>query len=102
MMTLVTAVMMTLVTYKAPPCRPATLSGLGISAPPPPEMKWMVKMICNHDENNDENRDGEVDDDGGVVLPSDWRKFPRPPPLSSLYSLPPLDLFVSFNVDSTL
>ena len=69
MMTLVTAVMMTLVTYKAPPCRPATLSGLGISAPPPPEMKWMVKIICNHVKNNDENRDGEVDDDGGVVLP---------------------------------
>ena len=69
MMTLVTAVMMTLVTYKAPPCRPATLSGLGIAAPPPPEMKWMVKIICNHDKNDDENRDGEVDDDGGVVLP---------------------------------
>ena len=49
--------------------------------------------------NDGENHDGEVDDDGGVVLPSDWRKFPRPPPLSSLYSLPPSDLFVSFNVE---
>ena len=44
-MVITMTVMMTLVTYKGPPCRPATLSGSETSAPPPPGVQIIILIM---------------------------------------------------------